>query len=215
MTYRRTAFAAITGVLLVLAAPLGAARPDVRGADDDLEAHWHPAGDADGVTLEWRPSEVGQRAYRGGVDVCARLPELRAFVTDPSRLAEWIPFTEAASAVPAPPGERRYYLRTSAPWPFKARDMVYRLRPSETEHGVRLIVEGVPDAVPEREGAVRMRAAEGAWLLAPEDGRIRVTFQLAVDPGALPGFLVNRRLAATVAGTLANLAARFGCDSAG
>ncbi|HEX7036300.1 MAG TPA: hypothetical protein VF210_11025, partial [Pseudomonadales bacterium] len=169
-------------------------------------------GEVDGVTLEWRLSDVGGRAYRGLVTVCTSLSELRDFVTDPSRLADWVAFTEAAHAVPAPEGERLYYLRTSAPWPFKSRDMVYRLRPSEAPDGVRLVVEGVPDAVPERDGAVRMRAAEGEWLLDRTDGRIRVTFRLAVDPGRLPAFLLNRRLAATVAGTLGNLADRFPCD---
>lgn len=193
----------VAALLPVLAAPLAADAPP--GA-------WHPAGEVDGVTLEWRPSDVGGRAYRGLVTVCTSLSELRDFVTDPSRLADWVAFTEAAHAVPAPAGERLYYLRTSAPWPFKSRDMVYRLRPSEAADGVRLLVEGVPDAVPERDDAVRMRAAEGVWLLDRTDGRIRVTFRLAVDPGRLPAFLVNRRLGATVAGTLGNLAARFPCD---
>lgn len=190
-------------MLSLLAAPVGADAP---------AGGWHPAGESDGVRLEWRPSHVGPRAYRGHVTVCTSLPELRDFVTDPSGLADWIAFTEDAHAVPAPPGEQLYYLRTSAPWPFKSRDMVYRLRPSEAADGVRLIVEGVPGAVPERDDAVRMRAAEGEWLLDRSDGRIHVSFELAVDPGRLPPFVVNRRLAATIAGTLDNLAARFPCD---
>lgn len=187
------------------------------GATAD-DGQWTDGGEVSGVALEWQPSALGHRAYRGTTVVCTSLEALRDFVTDASRLDQWIPFTEAARAVPGPKDQHRYYLRTSAPWPFKSRDMVYALSAEASaddtseDDALRLDVEGLPDAVPEHDGAVRMRAAEGGWVLAPEDGTVAVSFQLAVDPGRVPDFFVNRRLAATVGGTLANLAERFPCD---
>jgi hypothetical protein len=182
------------------------------------EIAWTDAGEVNGVPMEWRPSLLGHRAYRGTTVVCTSLETLRDFVIDASRLGEWIPFTEAAHAVPAPDGEHRYYLRTSAPWPLKSRDMVYALSADapagarSADDALRLDVRGLPDAVPEHDAVVRMRAAEGGWILAPEHGAITVSFELAVDPGRVPDFFVNRRLAATVGGTLANLTERFPCD---
>lgn len=195
-----TAAGAVGALLLISVASVG-------------DGPWTDAGEVSGIPIEWRPSHVGQRAYRGAASVCTSLESLRDFVTDPSRFDQWIPFTEEARAVPGRDDQHRYYLRTSAPWPFKSRDMVYALSTRASDDAaLRLVVAGLPDAVPERDDAVRMRAAEGGWVLAPDDGAIAVSFELAVDPGRVPAFFVNRRLAAMVGGTLANLTERFPCD---
>ena len=177
------------------------------------DGDWSPAGKQRGVTLEAKRTSSGHRAYRGAVLVCTDLAELQRFVADASRLEEWIPYTEAAWSVPDPAGERLYYMRTSAPWPFRSRDMVYRLsqEPSDGDGPIHIDLEGVPDALPEKEEAVRMRSADGRWTLTRQDGGIEVALRLTVDPGPAPAFFANRRLAATVAGTLSNLAAQFPC----
>jgi hypothetical protein len=177
------------------------------------EDNWSPAGKTRGVTLDSRPTPAGYRAYRGSVRVCTDLRGLQRFVADASRLHEWIPYTEEARALPGQRRWERYYLRTSAPWPFKSRDMVYRLVPEPAgEVGtIHIRLEGLPDALPEREDAVRMTSADGRWTLTPRDGHIRVALSLAVNPGPVPTFFANRRMAATVAGTLTNLAEQFPC----
>ena len=106
-----------------------------------------------------------------------------------------------------------YYVRTATPWPMRDRDMVYRLsRVLHPGPGVRIAVIGLPDYLEPRESVERMRAAVGEWYLRPEDDGIRVSYELYVDPGAVPRFLANRRLAAAVGQTLANLAGVFPCE---
>lgn len=174
---------------------------------------WTSAGETDGIPLEWRTTPAGHRAYRGATTVCTSLHGLQHFVADADRFEEWIPFTEAAHAVPSPDETSLYYLRTSAPWPFKSRDMVYRLtaEPVDAAGTIAIRVRGAPDALPERDDAVRMESADGLWILTPLDGSIGVELSLSVDPGRVPGFFANRRVAATVAGILANLTERFPC----
>jgi hypothetical protein len=175
---------------------------------------WSPAGETRGVALQSRPTATSFRAYRGAVAACTDLVSLLRFVADASRLREWIPHTAESHALPEQGGHALYYLRTSAPWPFKSRDMVYRLTPEPADEGgtIRIGLEGVPDALPARRDAVRMTAADGTWTFTPGGGRIHVELELAVDPGFAPAFFADRRLAATVAGTLANLAERFPCE---
>jgi hypothetical protein len=178
------------------------------------EDNWSPAGKTRGVILDSRPTPAGYRAYRGSVSVCTDLRGLQRFVADASRLHEWIPYTEEARSLPGQRGWERYYLRTSAPWPFKSRDMVYRLVPEPVgEAGtIHIRLEGLPDALPKREDTVRMTSADGRWTLTPRDGHIRVALSLSVNPRSVPAFFANRRAAATVAGTLANLAEQFPCN---
>jgi hypothetical protein len=192
--------AAVRLMLIVLAATAGAA-----------EQGWQDADDRDGIALQWRPATADYRAYRGSIAVCTDLYELQRFVGDAEQLTAWVPYTEAARSLPADPGRQLYYLRTSAPWPFKSRDMVYELIPQEAKgSGLVLELEGRPEALPEQRGAVRMRSSAGRWTFEPAGAAIRVTLELTADPQA-PAFYANRRLAATVAGALQNLAERFSC----
>lgn len=181
------------------------------GADHRV---WQSAGEADGVQLAYHDTPTGYRAYRGATRVCTHLAALQTFVGDAERLPEWIPFTEAARALPAPGPDELYYLRTRTPWPLQSRDMVYRLEalPPVTDGTVRIAISGEPDALPPQQGAVRMEAAEGLWTLHADGTGIAVTLRMEIDPGGAPTFFANRRLAATVAGMLANLRARFPCD---
>ncbi|MDZ7668163.1 MAG: hypothetical protein U5Q16_01645 [Gammaproteobacteria bacterium] len=174
---------------------------------------WTADRTVDGIDLESQPRESGFRAYRGTVTVCADLEELQAFVGDASRFHEWLPYTEEARDLKDPEsGDELYYLRNSAPWPLKSRDMVYRLTRQPGEDNVlRIALEGVPQALPPQAGAVRMEGAEGLWTLQTDGGRIEVGLSLTVNPGRAPAFFVHRRLAATVGGTLANLQAHFPC----
>lgn len=174
---------------------------------------WTADRTVNGIDLESQPRDSGFHAYRGSVTVCAGLEELQAFVADASRFHEWLPYTEQARALEDPEGGGElYYLRNSAPWPLKSRDMVYRLTRAPGGGDVlRIALEGVPEALPPQAGAVRMEGAEGLWTLRTANGRLHVALSLAVNPGRAPAFFVNRRLAATVSGTLANLQAHFPC----
>lgn len=77
--------------------------------------------------------------------------------------------------------------------------------------GVRLSLTGLPDYTPVENSAARIRAASGEWRLVPSPSGIDVSYELYLDPGRVPRFLANQRLADAVGQTLANLAARFPC----
>ncbi|MEJ2088027.1 MAG: hypothetical protein P8Y69_06060, partial [Gammaproteobacteria bacterium] len=180
-------------------------------AEDD----WRALRTVEGVPVEFKPTESGFDAHRGETSVCANIDMLEGFVADTSRFPEWIPFTRSARLLDQSEGVYLYYVRSTTPWPLKDRDMVYRITRHDTGHdGVRLVITGLPDHQPLADGAVRIRAAAGEWYLAPAASGIRVSYELFVDPGPVPPYFANRRMATVVGRTLANLAARFPCTGA-
>lgn len=204
------------GSLLHRAALLAALWATTAGA---AESGWSAARTVRGVALESRPTPSGFAEYRGQVSVCTSQQNLERFVTDASRFPSWVPFTETAHALPDDGRGTRYYVRTDAPWPFRSRDMVYRVMPrgadgegsADGAGRLRIDLAGEPDAIPERGDAVRMAGAGGRWVLEARGERIDVALRMSVDPGSVPRFFANQRIAATVGGMLANLRQRFPC----
>jgi len=175
---------------------------------------WSPSRKVDGVPVEFRPTESGFHVHRAEVSVCADLATLESFVADTSRFPEWIPFTRSARLLDDSEGAYVYYVRSTTPWPAKDRDMIYRItREAASENSIRLVMTGLPDYQPPEETAERIRTAEGAWHLTLVEDHTRVSYELYVDPGSVPAFLANRRLATVVGRTLANLSAEFPCPS--
>jgi hypothetical protein len=88
------------------------------------------------------------------------------------------------------------------------------LLPMDHPDEMRIRMTGLPEAVPERKGAVRMAAADGEWRLVSDGVGVDVRFELYVDPGKVPRYFANRRLSRTLGKTLANLQATFPCGAA-
>jgi hypothetical protein len=175
---------------------------------------WKPVRKVEGVPVESRPTDSGFNVHRGVTSVCANLTALEGFVADTSRFPDWIPFTRSARLLDESDSGYVYYVRSTTPWPLKDRDMVYRIAREKSEDPVvRLVVTGLPDYQPPEKNAERIRVAAGEWRLEPIPGGTRVSYELYVDPGSVPAYFANRRLATVVGQTLANLAAQFPCTS--
>jgi len=183
--------------------------PDV-AADDE----WRPVGTYDGVVVEAAKGAAGFDAHRASVVVCTTLDEISAFIADADNFHKWVAFTQEARLLDSDGERTLYYHRSSAPWPVRDRDMIYELQPRFDEAGnLHIRMRGLPDYLPEQPGVVRMRMVEGEWLFAPDRGEVRVQLTVDADPGPIARFLANRRLAATVGYTLANLAKQFPCST--
>ena len=180
-----------------------------------LADDWRAVRTIDGVAVEFRPTESGYHVHRAETAVCADLDSLEVFVGDTSRFKDWIPYTRHAELLEQSEAGYVYYVRSMSPWPLKDRDMVYRITRMEGDsQDLKLAVTGLPDYQPPRENTERIQEAAGEWHLVPFERGIRVRYQLYVHPGTGPAYFVNRRLAAAVGKTLANLAAEFPCGSA-
>lgn len=173
---------------------------------------WHEVREIDGVPVLARSTESGYNEHQAEVSVCTDIPTLERFVTDTDRFPEWVAFTRSARLLDRSDEGAIYYVRSTTPWPLADRDMVYRIsRVPSSGAGVELKLTGLPDYQPEEQGVTRIEAAEGEWRLIPDGTETRVSYRLYLDPGRVPAFMANRRLAAAVGQTLANLVDRFPC----
>ncbi len=185
--------------LLVAAVPSGA-------------SDWSAVRQVEGVTVEARATDTGFNEHRAAVRVCADLSVLEAFVSDTDRFTEWLPYTRDAELLESTADYQIYYVRTSTPWPMKDRDMVYRIsRQPDAGEGVVLTLVGLPDYAIDHRGTTPLREAQGRWQFVRSGPGLDVRYQLFVNPGPVPAFAANGRMASTVGKTLANLSARFPC----
>ncbi len=183
-------------------------------SSEALSEEWRPVREVSGVPVEARPTKTGFDVHRGRVEVCTDMSSLEHFVIDPSRFTDWVAYTRSARLLDVRDGSAIYYVRSTTPWPLKDRDMIYRISRIDSNSsigGLRLSLTGLPDYAPTEENAERIRAAAGEWQLVPSASAIDVSYELYLDPGRVPRFLANQRLAAAVGQTLANLAAHFPC----
>lgn len=178
---------------------------------------WVPARMIDGVQVEAQATPSGINNHRAEVFVCTELTTLKTFITDISRFHEWIPDLEEVELIDGSASSITFYMKSRVPWPLKPRDMVYRLADvaqSGDSDELRISMTGLPDFLPVTNDAYRMPEAAGEWRITRQGPRIRVVYQLYLDPGPAPKFMANRRLAAAMGKTLANLAAHFACEPA-
>lgn len=174
------------------------------------ESPWSLVRERDGIVVHTRPVEgSGIQEFRGVALVSASVEAIRAVLRDVDRFEEWFPDTSEARLL-AREGDVAYqYLVRDAPWPVSDRDTVFRsetrLDPSTGRVSIRLTV--APDRHPLQPERVRVRRAEGLWLLEPvAPERTRVTFQLHLEPGGgVPQWLINAQVVDTPFEALANL----------
>lgn len=176
---------------------------------------WRPVYKASAAKVEAARTESGFDRHRGEVSVCGSMAAVTGFAADVERYPEWVSHTEEARLIMRSPQRTVFYLRNSAPWPMKPRDMVYELVPEVIdERTVTVAMNGLPDEIPVEAGVVRMKSAQGEWLFQAEaGGELRVGLSLYIEPGRAPRLFANRRFAHMIGDTLSALAKRYPCST--
>jgi len=176
---------------------------------------WRPVYSVDAVSVEAARTDSGFDRHRGRVAMCGDLEEVVSFAADVDSYPNWVAHTSEARLIERGAQRTVFYMQNSAPWPMRPRDMVYELIPEVIDaHNVRVLMIGLPDALPPLEGVIRMQLADGEWLFAADGaGELEVQLSLYVLPGRAPKLFANRRFAHMIGDTLAALAVRFPCST--
>lgn len=157
-------------------------------------------------TVETKPItiKVRERADGKGNDVWAEgtlkadARDVQEAMVDQPSFKEWMPYVKESRLVTrAADGSRMTYTRLDLPI-VSSRDYVCQVVDDEL-----LAADGsghfrqhwwaVPDALPKREGVVRLPRNEGSWdVTSKGEGTSYAVYKFSVDPGgSLPGFLKN------------------------
>jgi hypothetical protein len=88
-----------------------------------------------------------------------------------------------------------YYTETSLPWPMNNRDVVVRMKifPDSELNVYKVISTGEPNAIPAKNGLVRIPYYKATWEVKPlEKQKIAITYYLDIHPGgSAPAWVVN------------------------
>jgi hypothetical protein len=110
---------------------------------------------------------------------------------------KWYAYTKSSKLLNKEEGTQFTYVETNFPWPFKNRDMVYRMSIDTSDSKkAKVSMIGLRDYIPEKKGVVRMEKAEGFILLQEIHGKTKITYVFHSNPGrGIPAGLANRSIA--------------------
>jgi hypothetical protein len=132
---------------------------------------------------------------RAELTVEAKLSGLAALILDITEYHSWCFNTKQSYIVkPVSPSELYFYTEINSPWPAKNRDLVVHLLISQDPATKIMTIreESVRGLVPPKKDIVRIPLSIEHWTVTPLDkDNFRIEYQLQLDAGDVPGWLVN------------------------
>jgi hypothetical protein len=158
---------------------------------------WQLKKDQDGIKVYAKPTEnSGYNELKVETTLTATLSSLAALIMDIDNYHNWSFNTEKAYVLKrVGPGDLYFYTLIHSPWPASDRDLPVHLQISQDAVTKSMSVRSicVPDLIPTKKDVVRVPLSIEQWVVTPlSDGRIRIEYQLKLDPGAgAPAWLIN------------------------
>ena len=161
------------------------------------QTQWTLKTDEDGIQLYTK--SVPGSSYKSLKTVCTlqtSLTSVAAVLLDVQQTKEWVYGTSTSGMLKQEsPSAVYFYAEMGMPWPVTNRDFIVKISilQDPVSKVITVLAENYPDYLPEKKALVRIRNSSGKWLIEPlPDGRVRVEYQLYVDPGGVvPASLVN------------------------
>ena len=155
---------------------------DLQGQDE-----WKLSRDENGIKVY---TAKGENSKFKRIKVEASFPgsieKLMGVLLDVGNNKRWVYHTRQSHLVQqVNRNEVLYYAETSLPWPMSNRDMVIRMNFNLDSINNYLLVSAVgePDAVPVKNGIVRIRHFNARWEVRPQTpNQIAITYYLTVNP---------------------------------
>ncbi|GEO08138.1 START domain-containing protein [Segetibacter aerophilus] len=93
------------------------------------------------------------------------------------------------------PNEILYYSETALPWPVSNRDVPIKmvLNPDVKNNSLKVSAAGIPNAIPEKKGIVRIPYFNASWDVKSDGkNKLNITYILKMDPGgSVPAGVTN------------------------
>ncbi|HYO55993.1 SRPBCC family protein, partial [Archangium sp.] len=164
-----------------------------------IAKEWELITDGDvAIRVRLRPDIPGGREIwaEGVLDV--GIQDIQSALRDHENFRHWMPYvTESRVLSSGPDGTRVTYTRLNLPI-ISNRDFVLRVEDEQVlaEDGTGVFRQKwTPDnqALPARNGVVRLRHNEGSWHFTPRgEGKSHFVYRFTVEPGgSIPGFLAG------------------------
>ncbi|MCB0494121.1 MAG: hypothetical protein KDC93_17080 [Cyclobacteriaceae bacterium] len=159
---------------------------------------WEIDRDKEGIIVYTRVEEDSDfKSFKAVMIVHSSADKIVEILKNADDYTKWYGYTKASKMLRQEHDVQYNYVETIFPWPYTNRDMVYRMAINKSMDGaVKIVLEGLPDYIPEKKGIVRMRKAGGSILLKPIGEKIEVTYEFHSEPGDhIPSWLANKSIA--------------------
>lgn len=142
------------------------------------------------------------------------LQKLLNVLLDVNNTKNWVYSTKESYTIrKISPNEILYYNETSLPWPVSNRDVPIRMKatPDFKNNTLKVIAMGVPQAIPEKNGIVRIQQFNSSWDVKFDGkNRLSITYLLSMDPsGSISSTVTNMFMTKGPYETFSNLADRL------
>lgn len=158
---------------------------------------WTFVKEKDGIKIYTR-KEPGKslKSFRGVTDIRSTMQKAQNLVGNVKNVEWWDKNVKEIRILAFEPEKMsRYYLVYDAPWPVSDRDLCVEAHiTTDPATGIRTVsAHPLPDLVPPKQGAVRIRDYWQKWVIEPRSGGIlHVVLEGYVDPaGSVPDWIYN------------------------
>ena len=181
------------------------------------EPEWNLTKEDEGIKIYTRYIEGSEiRAFKAVALMEGKLSEFVSVLKDVENFPELFDSNKLATILEQNDTMQWYYSVTAVPWPLKDRDGIYcfHFKQNYQNKIVTIKVVADPDRMPENDGIVRIRKAEGTWILEPMDiNKVRVTLEMHGEPGgSIPDWIANMFVVDSPIKDFKNLRERIALD---
>jgi hypothetical protein len=124
------------------------------------------------------------------------IQKLAAILLNVGKTKGWVYGTKDSYVIKRiSPNEVLYYSETALPWPVSNRDIPIKMmiNTDAKNNTLKVIAAGIPNAIPERKGIVRIPYFSASWDVRSDGkNKLSVTYLLKMDPGgSVPAGVTN------------------------
>ena len=177
-------------------------------SESSAQSQWVIDKHKDGIEIYTRYERGSDfKSFKAVAIVDAYTDEIVSVLKDADFYSDWYGFTRTSKLLEQRENEQYNYVETIFPWPYKNRDMIYKMT-IETIDGdtTKISLVGLPNFIPENNGIKRMRKAEGYLLLVSRNRQTKIIYVFHSEPGDnIPAWLANKSISELPFRTLSGL----------
>lgn len=158
---------------------------------------WTQANRNPEIAIYTRDGHAGAREVYAVAELDADPADVFAVLIDYERYTEFMPYTAETTVLERSDASHLAVYQRITPPLVDPRDYVMEVSlslPASGQDAYTSHWSSTPDAVPQRDGCVRVRVNSGSWSAEPlPDGRTRLVHRLQTHPGgSIPTWVANR-----------------------
>lgn len=147
------------------------------------------------------------KSFKATMTVTASTDEILKILKNTDDYSKWYGYTKTSKLIKQKQDVQYNYVETIFPWPYRNRDLVYRMSIDTIIPGkIKISLKGMPDYIPKKKGIVRMKKAKGYILLKSLGYNTEIIYVFHSEPGDnVPSWLANNSIANLPFETLSGL----------